>query len=243
MPEKRRRSRIGHLGLGVDAEGGPVIDPTENVIALTDAANKRQDDLRDLNNKLLEAESRHLREMATLRDGHNKEIRAAETDRLNSIRKVDVDAVTTAAERSMAAIQTLAATTEANARNISSALTSTAQTIAQQLAATVNTINDRLQQLERSSYEGKGKEAVADPMLAELVREIKSLSVSRAEGLGQRDGISDSAKVMVGAIMLLIAVLGFFGLTMRQAQPGQLIYTPSPPGTMLPSAPPQAVPR
>jgi len=34
-------------GLGVDAAGIPVIDPTENVKALSEAANKRQDDLRD----------------------------------------------------------------------------------------------------------------------------------------------------------------------------------------------------
>jgi hypothetical protein len=35
-----------NAGQGVDAQGGPVVDPTANVIALNEAANRRQDDLR-----------------------------------------------------------------------------------------------------------------------------------------------------------------------------------------------------
>jgi hypothetical protein len=83
----------------------------------------------------------------------------------------------------------------------------------------------------------------------DLRSELASLRESRAAAVGQVNGISDSTKVVVGAIMLLIAVLGFFGLTIRwQAQQPaatapQVIYVPSPPGTMLPSTPPQPVPR
>jgi phage I-like protein len=49
----------------------PVIDPTENVKALSAAANERQDDLRNL-------ESEHLREILQLRTDHVQEIRAAD---------------------------------------------------------------------------------------------------------------------------------------------------------------------
>src|ERR1700685_2274338 len=77
-------------GLGVDATGGPVVDPTANVLALVSAANQRQDGLRDM-------ESRHLREVMRIRDKHAREMREAEADRLDAIREVDAQAVQQAA--------------------------------------------------------------------------------------------------------------------------------------------------
>ncbi|HXE51261.1 MAG TPA: hypothetical protein VN663_22980 [Ramlibacter sp.] len=58
----------GRPGIGVDARGGQVIDPTENVKALSEAANKRQDDLRTAEGKyqnaMRDAETRRLNELA-----------------------------------------------------------------------------------------------------------------------------------------------------------------------------------
>src|SRR6476469_7647162 len=87
-------------GLGVDASGAPVIDPTENVKAL------------------VEAEIRHLSEMASLRAEHAKDIREIETKRLDAIRQVDVMNASSTADRALVAIQTLATQTATNAETL-----------------------------------------------------------------------------------------------------------------------------
>jgi len=69
----------------------PVIDPTQNVLDLVEAAVQRLDDLR-------EAEAAHQREVSRLHAEHARELRLIEKDRLDAIRAVDVGAVQRAAE-------------------------------------------------------------------------------------------------------------------------------------------------
>src|SRR5687768_11378725 len=109
-----------HAGIGLDPFGGPLIDPTQNVKDLTEAANQRQDDLRLLTKELFHAEMRAisaqvegLEKRLVLRAEHAKEIRQLETERVNAIRQVDVLAGNTAADRALVAIQTLATQTTA----------------------------------------------------------------------------------------------------------------------------------
>jgi hypothetical protein len=67
MPNARQTRRptgsrnSSGAGVGVDFHGGPVIDPTENVLALVDAESKRQDQARL-------AETRRIDDLATMRD-------------------------------------------------------------------------------------------------------------------------------------------------------------------------------
>lgn len=233
MTARPARKRA-HIGQGVDVYGGPVIDPTANVIALSLAANQRQDDLRELTNRLMDSELRRLEEKAILRAEFAKEIQALESNRLNAIRQVDVLAVSTAADRAQAAIQTLAAQTTANAENLRNALTVTANTIASQTAATVGAITERLSALEKSSYEGKGKQAIADPQLAELVSEMKSLRVSRDTGVGKSEGISASWAFVVAVGTLILGLLGALGYSSAKSSNAppfispQIIYVPVP---------------
>jgi hypothetical protein len=198
-------------GKGVDASGGPVIDPTQNVKDLSEAANRRQDDLREANDKLhaseikrLDAEASHLKEIAVIREQHAKEIRAAETERLNSIRQVDVTAVRTEADRALAAIQTLAATTATNAENLRNALNATAATIAKSTSDTVSQITERIAALEKSSYEGVGKQRLADPQMAELLAKVELMRGTSAGGIDQ------VTKVIIAAVGLAIAGAMYF---------------------------------
>ena len=78
-------------GPGVDTHGNQVLDPTKNVLDLVEAAIKRQDDLREL-------EARHTQEVGDLRHQYEKELRRAESQRLDSIRAVDQAAVQRTAE-------------------------------------------------------------------------------------------------------------------------------------------------
>lgn len=223
VKKRIRRSKDG-LGLGVDYFGGPVVDPTENVIALTEAANKRQDDLRELNNKLFDCKADCLETVSNIRADHAKElrmqevrwseelekrakeIRESESNRLNAIRQVDVLAVNTAADRAAAAIQALAATTTANAENLRNALNSTATTIATQTSNTVQQITERLAALEKSSYEGKGK----------------------GEGIGATWGVLIAVAGVVISLVTVISGVFLFRQPAAVPQAPQVIYVPAP---------------
>lgn len=65
-------------GIGVDARGGAVVDPTENVKALNAAEAKRQDDLRNLEirlqNALRDAETRRTDQLAKQKQDFDLEL-------------------------------------------------------------------------------------------------------------------------------------------------------------------------
>lgn len=126
-------------GPGVDAQGNQVVDPTKNVLDLVSAAIKRQDDLR-------EVEGRHIREILDIRQELGKQLRDAETARLNAIREVDVAQVQRAAEV-QAAQQTAIATTVAT----------TAEAMRVSLAASLEPIQSAIQDLRRVQYESVGQ--------------------------------------------------------------------------------------
>ena len=128
-------TKPGTPGVGIDARGGAVIDPTANVIALNEAAQKRQDDLREAEGRRIDQALKHVEEMASLREHHAWELRESEAKRLDANRQVDV-----------LAVQTLATSTRA-----------LADSIAAQTANTVSGLVDRLAALEKSSYTGAGK--------------------------------------------------------------------------------------
>jgi len=152
------------IGLGVDAYGGAVIDPTENVKALNEASHKRQDDLREMYNRFIEAEIRrleetvrrveqiadlraeHSRDVSMIHHSHDREIHKMEQDKLAAFRASDEMARITEANRSLAAIQVVERT-----------LNSTATALASQNAENNVEVNRRLAALEKSSYEGAGK--------------------------------------------------------------------------------------
>lgn len=78
-------------------------------------------------------------------------------------------------------------------------------TIVQQQESITKTFNDRLVIVEKSQYEGKGKESVNDPIYLELLQTVKSLRESRS---GQA-GISTGAKNIWGYILGAVGVLSF----------------------------------
>lgn len=161
-----------HNGMGVDAKGNLVPDPTKNVQALVDAAIERVDDLRILNDRRIDADIKHLKEIVDLDREHTKELRDLEAKRLDAIRQVDVNAVQTEANRSLDAIRALAVTTASNAENLRTALQNTEQVLARQNAEANKLTTDRLAALEKSSYEGAGKQTVTDPQMVELLNAV-----------------------------------------------------------------------
>jgi len=183
----------------------------------------------------------HQDRMAVLRAEHAKELRQLDTDRLDKIRQVDVLYANTAAERAGEAIKTLAAQTTSIAEASRAGVAATATNLENRLATLFGENNKRLSALELSFSEGRGKQAVVDPQLAELVTEMRSLSRSRATDTGKREGVSLSWAVLIAAVLLVGALLAIRDRT--AATVPQVIYVPAPAGSLLPTTPPQAAPR
>jgi hypothetical protein len=144
--------------------GGPVIDPTKNVLDLTFAANKRQDDLREMHNRYLEAKLatvsetvKWLEKLSDVHQRHDREIHTMEQAKLAAFRQSDEAARITEAERTLAAVQLVARSAETTANDIRAVLNTTAQTLASANAARDLEFNNRISALEKSSYEGAGK--------------------------------------------------------------------------------------
>jgi hypothetical protein len=179
--------KMGKPGIGVDAHGNEVIDPTANVLSLVDAAVTRIDDMADLRAKLsdeqvkrLEAEGRHLEEIAKLRAEYSKDTRHLEADRLDKIRSVDVANAAATAAQLLSAVTTLATTQQATAETLRNQVASTATAVANQTERVINPIIERLSLLERATAATSGKS----------------------------EGLSQGAGILLGVITFISSLLG-----------------------------------
>jgi hypothetical protein len=158
----------GNPGPGVDAYGQPVVDPTQNVLDLVNAAMRRQDDLREMQakydaqiGKMREVHSREMRAAARRSeeriDSKDQQLRAAETARIDAIRAVDVGAVQRAAEVSAIQAQTLANQVATSAEALRGQVEASRQQIATAQAAELQPIKAAIEDLRRAQYEAQGQ--------------------------------------------------------------------------------------
>jgi hypothetical protein len=201
--------------VGVDFYGGPAIDPTKNVMDLFDAGSKRQDDLREITNRLYDDAMRHLHEVtdlrayntefiANLRAVHQTELRMAEASRLDSIRAVDREEVTKAAAAASQAIATLAQQTTSLAVTLRSQVDTVATAVENRQIAFSEGVNKRLSALELGFSEGKGKQTVTDPQIEKLAEAVGALVRMQAEEKGKAT-VSDPALIrLTEAVGVLI---------------------------------------
>jgi hypothetical protein len=146
-------------GLAVDAQGGAVIDPSANVLALVDASTRRQDDLREAAEKLREVQIGHIAAIGTLRAEYDEKLRKAETARIDAIRAVDVGAVTRAAEVSAQQANTLASQVTTSAETLRGQVEAARQATAAGLATALAPITAAVDELRRAQYEQQGQKS------------------------------------------------------------------------------------
>lgn len=193
-------------GIGVDAKGGPVVDPTANVIALNEASIKRVDDMNVLLERLTDEKIRrmeegikvraeitemrsiYVKELMALRAEQQKELREQESKRLDAVRSVDQLAVKTESDRSTVAITALAAVHATTAETLRSAVNTSATNLATQLVSTVSAITERIASLEKASFTASGKQQVADPQIDRLAQMVERL-VSHQAALDGKAGV------------------------------------------------------
>ena len=139
----------GSLGPAVDRDGGSVVDPTPNVLRLVESETRRQDDLRNM-------QDGHLAEGLRTNAAHAKEIRLAETARIDAIRAVDVGAVNRAAEVASTRATTLAGQVANSAETLRTQVAAAATAAAVALAAALDPIQKDIADLRRAQYEAQG---------------------------------------------------------------------------------------
>lgn len=131
-------------------EEKPVVDPTENVLALVAAAIQRQDDLRNMS-------TAHLKEMAELRAKHAMELSRAETARIDAIRAVDVGAVNRAAEVASTQAATLAAQVATSAEAMRVQVSAAAAAANINLTAALEPIQRNVAELRQVQFQQQGE--------------------------------------------------------------------------------------
>lgn len=208
-------------GPSTDRHNSPVVDPTPNVMELVAAANKRQDDLRDAAKELSDTKHRHQKELmkiardtqkcdATKDRVHAKEMRKAESQRLDAIRRVDREDSNKRASDAQTAIGTLAKATSDAAEALRQQVASVERQVTLQRTADMAESNKRIGALELASSEGKGKQAVSDPALADLVGEVRKLAQAASEDKG-KTAVTDPVLTELAATVKLLVAAGHEG--------------------------------
>jgi len=203
-------------------------DPTENVKALSEAANKRQDDLRLADEKLSRAlfeaqekitslwteqfrelssaQDQRIDEIGKLRAEFSNQLSVAEAKRIDAIRAVDVNAVAVASTRATDQAQVLATQVSQSAEALRTLVATTASTVAVSQQQLANTLSARITTLEQAGYQQAGKQTFQDPAFIALVAEVKALAAARTESTGNSIGRGEVIAWGFAALMLMTTI-------------------------------------
>ncbi len=227
----------GHYSIRRDSNA--LTDPTRNVLDKIDSSIHRVDCLREAEtrrtNDLRDAESRRVSEQFVLSQEHNKELRylgsrhlrelrdaekqlrEAESKRIDANRAGDVFGVGIASERvnqqTSALAREVAATAEANRTTVAAATAeanrTTAATVTQmndRTALMEKTLSERITILERQLSEERGKSRVADPAMDRLVQSVRDLAEINSTRSGGSVGMREMWGWVMGGVGILIAL-------------------------------------
>lgn len=199
-------------------------DPTANVKDMLWGATTRIDDLREAEtrrvNEVMLAESRRVddsikaerhrvNEQMSLRAEYGRLLETAEAKRIDAIRAVDVAAVAIANERATAQAAMLATQLVQSDQTSRALVATTAAAMATQLAQITTQLTDRLASLEKAQYEGVGKGRIIDPLMDDLLAEVKLLRNADATTKGKSRGMGDMWGWVIGGIAVLLSLYSF----------------------------------
>lgn len=142
-----------------DDQGRIIVDPTLNVIALHEAGMRRQDDLRNSENRRIRERVHMEAKIADLRAIHTREMRKAEKSRLNAIRGVDQAAVSASASAAEIRAATLAAQVALSADAMRTTVAATAQAAQENLTRALDPIQKDIGELRQVQYTTAGGKA------------------------------------------------------------------------------------
>ena len=210
----------------MDASGGPVFDPTANVLDLVEKETKRQDDLRAMGDRLAEAETRRInaelgciKEIMKLRARHYREREVSEAARLDSVRQVDKTTFDTTVAEIRTAVKALADVTTSTASTLQARVDQTAATLAKAGSDQVAEVMKRIAALELSAAQGLGKQAVVDPQMEQLKSVVEMLARSGEKRTGKGEGIGAVWAAILGAALFVSTMFGIVGVIYAVLKP------------------------
>ena len=180
----------------------------EEKISIKRLAEKVDEMAREMATKdLLRAEVGRLDEALEDHVEYTRAASEAESKRLDSIREVDAAAVRVANERAVEQTGILAKQVESVATTLRELVSTTATATAENQNKLFDPIITRVNRLEENQFINQGKEKYTDPMLIDLVKQMKDVAISLSENKG-RSGISTlwiiSIAASVGGIVVYI---------------------------------------
>jgi hypothetical protein len=201
-------------GTGVDIYGAPVIDPTENVLALVDVEKSHAKELREADAKYFglsiqcqkdaaAAETRRVNDLAELKERYDSKISDINTVQVKTTSEListQLDKVT----------GNLASQIDKMTGNLGTQITGLTTTFNAAISEIRNSLGDRISQLERFRYEIGGKTSVSDPALAEAMQAL-SAAVRKQEQVttqasGRSVGHGEIVSWVFAGVMALAAI-------------------------------------
>lgn len=192
-PEGRR------TGIPVDAFGGATVDPTKNVLDLVEAANKRQDDLRQADVRRIDMElaalKEHVRDVSAAHDKRYEQRYEAQQKALDAALVAQKDAVKDA----------FAAQKEANSAAL--AAQKEAVTKAEMAAEKRFEGADRARLEQAEQQRTLMPRAEAEARLGAMGEKVGVLEGFRTEMLSKGSGAKEGYGLAIGSIALILTVL------------------------------------
>jgi hypothetical protein len=156
-------------GLGVDRNGAPVIDPTKNVEDLVRSGEQRQAELREADQRFLDAQLQSMEKMQTF--AREADMRLGTYARESSSR---LEEALRGAESTR--VNELAATRKEYENTIRDMLAKSVETtstlVSTQLVQIQATFDKRVSQLEAYQFTQAGRSSVADPALSDALMSL-----------------------------------------------------------------------
>lgn len=197
--------------MAVDAAGGPVIDPTENVLALVDVEKQHAQELRESDKESVDIKIGALKDQIKLLSEsivqYQNGQRDAETRRIDQLAQTRQEFQNTIRDMLAESVRT------------------TSTLVSTQLVQIQATFDTRVSKLEAAAFTQAGRSSVADPQiaasLAALGDGITAMQKTFAAGIGdlreagrettgRGAGRDDAWKYATGAIMIALAVVAFY---------------------------------
>lgn len=152
---KRRASPPGAEGVGVDAKGGPVVDPTQNVLSLVDVEKEHARELRAANVRYYDA-------IRKADNHHHDSMRAKDNQRSDELDKVRAYYEARIDDMNTIAVKT---TSDLIAVQLEKSTTS----LSSQVDRMGLVIGERLSRLEQFRYESAGRGLGRSELIAWVV--------------------------------------------------------------------------
>jgi hypothetical protein len=174
------------MGIGVDASGGPVVDPTENVLALVDVEKEHQHELRVADNRFLDANliaQEKLQNFAREAESRMQDFaREAESKLQTALRQAETNRIDQLAQTRQEFQNTIR-------DMLAESVRTTSTLVSTQLVQIQATFDARVSKLEAFQFTLAGRSSVADPAIENAMKKmsesISALSASTAEMLAK----------------------------------------------------------